>query len=67
MKSNIPSKELIHSVLASYTLADLRTLAEESGVSFITLFNLRRGGTPNPGIETVRKFWPMAEMKKGKK
>jgi hypothetical protein len=36
---------------------ELRELAAISGVPFRTLLKIRLGDTPNPGLETVRKFF----------
>ena len=38
-------------------LAELQSIAKSSGVPYRTLLNIRLGATPNPGIETVRKFF----------
>lgn len=39
----------------------MQELAKESGVPFTTLWKIRDGTTGNPGIETVRKFYPSTE------
>lgn len=44
--------------------ADVQTLSKATGVPFTTLWKIRDGTTQNPGIETVRQFWP--ELKKRK-
>lgn len=38
--------------------AQTKALAEASGVPFTTLWKVRTGETRNPGVETVRLFWP---------
>ena len=59
MNTTIPSAEDLSVRLRSLRLAELRVLAERSGVPYRTLINIRLGITPNPGIETVRKFLPL--------
>ena len=38
--------------------AELLQLSEASQVPMTTLYRIRYGETPNPGIETVRAFYP---------
>ena len=38
--------------------AQVQELSANSGVPFTTLWKIRDGTTTNPGIETVRKFYP---------
>lgn len=45
--------------MANLSQAALHALAEKSGVSFHVLVKIRLGYTPNPGIETVRKFYSL--------
>ena len=59
MPITIPPSSLVRSRLAGLPLARLQTLACESGVPFSTLVKIRSGYTANPGIETVRKFFPL--------
>lgn len=58
MNMNIPSAEAIRASLEALTLRQIDRLAELSGVPRPTLHKIRYGQTPNPGIETVRKFAP---------
>jgi transcriptional regulator with XRE-family HTH domain len=58
MATQIPSLKQIKQRLAGYTMEELKDLAEKSGVGFSTLLKIKLGTTDNPGIETVRKFWP---------
>jgi predicted transcriptional regulator len=37
---------------------EIDALASVSGVPTSTLWKIRNGVTPNPGFETVRKFYP---------
>jgi hypothetical protein len=58
MATQIPSLKQIRKRLESYTMEELKQLAEDSRVGFGTLLKIKLGTTKNPGIETVRKFWP---------
>lgn len=59
MHITIPPLAMIVSRLEQLTQADLKRLAKDSGVPFSTLVNIRYGTTKNPGIETVRQFYPL--------
>lgn len=59
MDITIPPITLISARLKKLGEAKLRKLAEESGVPFGTLNKIKFGYTTNPGIETVRKFFPL--------
>lgn len=59
MQGIIPSISDVRQRLARESTADLKRLAQASGVPFTTLWKLRSGETSNPGIETVRKFYPL--------
>lgn len=59
MDITIPPITLISARLKRLSEAQIRRLAEESGVSFGTLNKIKHGYTTNPGIETVRKFFPL--------
>jgi predicted transcriptional regulator len=52
------STDDIRAALAPLTLKHLDKLAELSGVPATTIYKIKRGETLNPGIETVRRFWP---------
>lgn len=56
MNSHIPSVGELERSLRALTLAQVRAVANGSGVPYRTLLNIRFGKTPNPGLETVRKF-----------
>jgi len=53
---SIPTTETIRAELRRLTIKQMEQLADVSGVSFGALMKIRRGDTPNPGIETVAKF-----------
>lgn len=57
MCTEIPSSESLRQDLRGLTFAQIEHLALRSGVPFGTLYKIRNGHTPNPGIETVRKFY----------
>lgn len=57
MTSELPSTELLASRLKLLKGAELEVLARRSGVPASTLWKIRMGVTPNPGLETVRKFF----------
>lgn len=56
---HIPSIESIKTALAQVDLPTLTRISGESGVPVSTLQKIRLGITTNPGIETVRKFYPL--------
>lgn len=55
---NIPGAAEVRDRLARLSYAQMRALAAASGVPFTTLWKVRTGETKNPGVETVRQFWP---------
>lgn len=57
MNTVIPSAGELSTRLRSLRLVELQDLANRSGVPYRTLINIRVGATPNPGLETVRKFF----------
>jgi predicted transcriptional regulator len=57
MTTEIPSAEAVRDRLKMLKGADLESIAGRSGVPCSTLWKIRTGVTPNPGIETVRKFF----------
>lgn len=57
METSLPSAEQVADRLRPLRMSQLRTLAGESGVPYRTLLKIRLGETPNPGLETVRKFF----------
>lgn len=54
----IASMDQVREALKPLTLKQLDRLHELSGVPALTIYKIKRGETENPGIETVRKFWP---------
>lgn len=54
----VASADQVRKALARLTLKQLDRLQELSGVPALTIYKIKRGETENPGIETVRKFWP---------
>lgn len=59
MHITIPPLTMIVSRLEKLTDSQTRRLANDSGVPFGTLNKIRCGHTKNPGIETVRQFFPL--------
>lgn len=58
MSAKIPGVDEVREALGGLSHPQMRRLAELSAVSYFTLLKVRSGETPNPGIETVRKFLP---------
>ena len=58
MNMNLPPAAEVRALLERLTHAQVQQLSTDSGVPFTTLWKIRDGTTTNPGIETVRKFWP---------
>ncbi|HTH09913.1 MAG TPA: hypothetical protein VMA55_10125 [Acidovorax sp.] len=64
MDMSLPSVDHVRSQLLLLSYAGVKHLAKRSGVPFTTLWKIRDGTTANPGIETVRQFWPeLADIK----
>lgn len=59
MVITIPPLVLIRARLEAMSQAQVRSLATDSGVPYGTLMKIRYGITRNPGIETVRAFYPL--------
>lgn len=57
----IPELQGIIEKLNALTDKEITALAASSGVGVSTLQRIRKRQTPNPGIETVRKFLPYLE------
>lgn len=55
----VPSAKQVRRLLASLSIAQLRWIAQKSGVSYGAVRNMQTGVTPNPGIETVRSVLPL--------
>lgn len=58
MKSSIPTAAYVSKQLQALGHAQIQDLAKRSGVPFTTLWNIRAGLTENPGLMTVKKFFP---------
>ena len=58
MDNTLMSAEDVRTVLGLLTQRQLERLSAASGVPLSTLGKIRRGETLNPGLETVRKFFP---------
>lgn len=54
-----PPLAMVRARLNQLTQAEMHQLAADSGVPFPTLMKIRHGTTKNPGLETVRKFFPL--------
>lgn len=59
MIQELPSAEVLAARLKLLKGVELDDLAARSGVPSSTLWKIRNRVTPNPGIETVRKFYPL--------
>lgn len=57
MNTDLPSTEAVRDRLKQLKGIDIDDLAGRSGVPASTLWKIRTGVTPNPGLETVRKFF----------
>lgn len=64
MKATIPSPTEVQEALGKLGHAQLQGLHKTTGVPFMTLWNIRSGKTKNPGLSTVRSFWPHIAPKK---
>jgi predicted transcriptional regulator len=60
MAPSIPTSAEVRAALEALSYARCNELAKRSGVPLTTLWNIRKGATENPGIETVGKFMPHA-------
>lgn len=68
MSIKLPSTKEVRTYLRTLSHAQVQALSATSEVPFNTLWNIRKGLTGNPGIETVGKFYPpVAEAKKPKR
>lgn len=66
MNINLPQVAEVRSFLEGLGHAQVQQLSTDTGVPFTTLWKIRDGTTVNPGIETVRKFYPaVAQTKNG--
>lgn len=57
MNSALPSIEDVRIRLQGLKHGEISAVAKQSGVPSSTLWKIRIGATPNPGLETVRKFF----------
>lgn len=55
----IPPLSMIEARLAKLSQSQVKKLSQDTGVPFGTLMKIRHGITKNPGIETVRMFFPL--------
>jgi transcriptional regulator with XRE-family HTH domain len=60
MTPSIPTPAEVRATLEALSYSRCNELARLSGVPLTTLWNIRKGDTTNPGIETVGKFMPHA-------
>ena len=58
----IPALQSIVERLSALSDKEIAALAVSSGVGVSTLQRIRKRQTPNPGIETVRKFLPHLDV-----
>ena len=58
-KPELPGIKQIRAALLKLNKEQVQALSTESGASFSLLSKLRGGHIKNPGIETVRKFYPL--------
>ena len=57
MNTEIPPMAVVRARLLLLRDAEIDRMAADSGVPASTLRKIRQGVTPNPGFETVRKFF----------
>lgn len=57
MNTEIPSMTDVRSRMLLLRDAEIDRVATDSGVPASTLRKIRQGVTPNPGFDTVRKFF----------
>lgn len=57
MDAHIPAIDEVRARLQRLKAGELDKVAQSSGVPASTLWKIRIGATPNPGLETVRKFF----------
>jgi hypothetical protein len=58
MEPDLLSAEDVRAALAPLTLKQLEWLEVLSKVPASTIYKIKLGTTANPGMETVRQFWP---------
>lgn len=54
----IPTAEAFVAAVQSLDLRGLKALSKKAEVPYATLWNIHRGASRNPQLETVRKLWP---------
>ena len=64
MNTELPPMSKISGVLQKHTAREIAQLSLKTKVPITTLHKIRSGLTPNPGIETVRKFLATAVKNK---
>lgn len=67
MSTSIPAAAVIREALQKLDRQEMAALASCSEIPFPTLWKIRSGETPNPGIETVRKFYDSIDLVKAGK
>ena len=61
MQNELPSGAEVAAALNDLGGMPLARLAKLTGSSLSTLHRIKHGKKPNPGIDTVRKFWPTVQ------
>ena len=64
MNTELPTMAKISGVLKKHSAREIVQLSLKTKVPITTLHKIRSGLTPNPGIETVRKFLATAAKNK---
>jgi len=62
MSISIPAAADIRAKLQPLNRQQLAVLADCCEIPFPTLWKIRTGETPNPGIDTVRKFFDSIDL-----
>lgn len=62
--SVIPAAADVRDALVALSYSQMQELSKRSEVPFTTLWKIRAGETTNPGIETVKKFFPLIDHPK---
>lgn len=57
-RPTLPSTDDVRTRLKQLSFAEIRALCKDTGAPFTTVWKVREGETVNPGLETVRSFWP---------
>lgn len=54
----IPTAEDFVAAVQALDLSRLKALAKTADVPYATVWNIHRGASKNPHLETARKLWP---------